>query len=56
MADICLVGHVTAVQSAQCDVAAYPTAMRVFQAAMALPAFAQAHPRRQPDAPAALRM
>jgi len=56
MADICLVGHVTAAQSAQCDLAGYLTVMRVFQAAMALPAFAQAHPRRQPDTPAALRM
>ncbi len=56
MADICLVGHVTAAQSAQCDLARYPTVMRVFQKAMALPAFAQAHPRRQPDTPPSMRI
>jgi len=56
MADICLVGHVTAAQSAQCDLAAYPTVMRVFGRAMALPAFASAHPRRQPDTPAPMRI
>jgi maleylacetoacetate isomerase len=56
MADICLVGHVTAAQSAQCDLAPYPTVKRVFENAMALPAFAQAHPRRQPDTPAAMRI
>jgi maleylacetoacetate isomerase/maleylpyruvate isomerase len=56
VADICLVGHVTAAQSAQCELAPYPTAMRVFDRAMALPAFAQAHPRRQPDTPATMRI
>jgi maleylacetoacetate isomerase len=56
MADICMVGHVTAGQSAQCDLSLYPTVMRVFDKAMALPAFAQAHPRRQPDTPAAMRI
>jgi maleylacetoacetate isomerase/maleylpyruvate isomerase len=56
MADICLVGHVTAAQSAQCDLAEYPTVTRIFAAAMALPAFARAHPRRQPDTPAAMRI
>jgi maleylacetoacetate isomerase/maleylpyruvate isomerase len=56
MADICLVGHVTAAQSAQCDLAPYPTVTQVFETAMALPAFAKAHPRRQPDTPAAMRI
>jgi len=56
MADICLVGHVTAAQSAQCDLAPYPTVKRVFEAAMALAAFADAHPRRQSDTPATLRI
>jgi len=56
MADICMVGHVTAAQSAQCDLAPYPNVMRVFAAAMALPAFAQAHPRRQPDTPSTMRI
>lgn len=56
MADICLVGHVTAAQSAQCDLGQYPTVGRIFATAMAQPAFAQAHPRRQPDTPAAMRL
>ena len=56
MADICLVGHVTAAQTAQINLAPYPTVVRVFESAMALPAFAQAHPRRQPDTPASLRL
>jgi len=56
MADICMVGHVTAAQSAQCDLTSYPTVMRVFAAAMALPAFAQAHPRRQPDTSSSMRI
>ena len=33
------------------DVAPYPTAMRIFQNCMALDAFVQAQPARQPDAP-----
>lgn len=56
MADICLVGHLAAAQNARCDLAQYPTAARIFETAMALPAFAQAHPRRQPDTPAAFRL
>jgi maleylacetoacetate isomerase len=56
LADICLVGHVTAAQSAQSDLAAYPAVARVFENAMALPAFANAHPRRQPDTPAPMRI
>jgi maleylacetoacetate isomerase/maleylpyruvate isomerase len=56
MADICLVGHVTAAQSAQCELAPYPMVKRIFDTAMALPAFARAHPRRQPDTPEAMRI
>jgi maleylacetoacetate isomerase len=56
MADICLVGHVTAAQSAQSNLAAYPTVLRVFETAMALPAFAKAHPRQQPDTPLDFRI
>ena len=55
LADICLVGHVAAAQNARCDLAAYPAVMRVSRAAMALPAFAKAHPLAQPDTPAAMR-
>jgi maleylacetoacetate isomerase/maleylpyruvate isomerase len=56
LADICMVGHVTAAQSAQCDLAPFPTVMKVSAAAMALPAFAKAHPRRQPDTPSTMRI
>jgi maleylacetoacetate isomerase len=56
MADVCLVGHVTAAHSAQCDLGPYPTVARIFATAMALPAFATAHPRRQPDTPTAMRI
>ena len=55
IADICLVGHVAAAQNAQIDLTNYPTAARIFKTAMALPEFAAAHPRVQPDTPAAVR-
>ena len=56
LADICMVGHVTASINTQCDLAAYPTVKRVFDNAMALPAFAKAHPLVQPDTPEAMRV
>lgn len=34
-----------------CDLEAYPTVMRVFDACMAIEAFAAARPESQPDAP-----
>ena len=55
LADICMVGHVTAAVTQQIDLAAWPTVKRIFETAMALPAFAKAHPLAQPDTPEAMR-
>ena len=48
MADICMVGHVSIALMQGIDLAPYPTTKRIFETAMALPAFAQAHPLAQP--------
>jgi maleylacetoacetate isomerase/maleylpyruvate isomerase len=37
LADICMVGHVTAAVTQQIDLAAWPTVKRIFETAMALP-------------------
>jgi maleylacetoacetate isomerase len=55
LADICMVGHVTAAINTKCDLAPYPTVKRIFDASMALPAFAKAHPLAQADTPEELR-
>jgi maleylacetoacetate isomerase len=55
MADICMVGHVRFAVAQDIDLAPYPTVARINDAAMALPAFARAHPLAQPDAPEQLR-
>ena len=55
-ADICMVGHVTAAVTQQINLAPYPTVKRIFEAAMALPEFARAHPAVQPDMPEAMRV
>jgi maleylacetoacetate isomerase/maleylpyruvate isomerase len=55
LADICLVGHVSVAVTQQMDLAIYPTVKRIFETAMALPAFAKAHPLAQPDTPEAMR-
>ncbi|WP_316168423.1 MULTISPECIES: maleylacetoacetate isomerase [unclassified Bradyrhizobium] len=55
IADICLVGHVTFAMNQSIDMAPYPTVTRIFETAMALPAFAAAHPLAQPDTPEAMR-
>ena len=55
LADICMVGHVHAAVTQQIDLAPYPTVKRIFETAMALPAFAKAHPLVQPDTPEAMR-
>jgi maleylacetoacetate isomerase len=55
LADICLVGHVSVAVTQRIDLANYPTVKRVFETAMALPAFAKAHPLAQPDTPEAMR-
>lgn len=53
MADICLAGQVIGAQNSDCDVKPYATIMRIFGECMKLDAFANAHPRKQPDAPKA---
>lgn len=55
LADICLVGHVVVAVMQRIDLAAWPTVKRIFEAAMALPAFAEAHPLLQADTPEAMR-
>lgn len=49
VADICLVTQVTPGQLFKCDLGRYRRVMRIYDAAMSLPAFAAAHPRKQPD-------
>jgi maleylacetoacetate isomerase/maleylpyruvate isomerase len=51
-----MVGHVTAAVTQQIDLAPYPTVKQIFEAAMALPEFARAHPSMQPDTPEAMRV
>jgi maleylpyruvate isomerase len=51
IADICLVTQVTPAQIFKCDLSPYPGVMRIYKACMELPAFADAHPLKQPDAP-----
>ncbi|MFB9270130.1 maleylacetoacetate isomerase [Bradyrhizobium erythrophlei] len=55
LADICLVGHVTAAINQQISLSPWPTIKRIHEAAMALPAFAKAHPAAQLDTPEAMR-
>lgn len=50
LADLCLFAQVINNQRFAIDMAPYPTIARIFDACMALPAFADAVPARQPDA------
>jgi len=50
LADIGLVTQVTPAKTFGADVAPYPQVMRIYDACMAIPAFADAHPAKQPDA------
>jgi maleylacetoacetate isomerase len=51
IADICLVAHLASAKLFGArDPAAFPTAHRIFQACMAIEAFAAEHPQHQPDA------
>ncbi|HUI19132.1 MAG TPA: maleylacetoacetate isomerase [Alphaproteobacteria bacterium] len=50
VADICLVTQVTPAQMFKCELTPYRRVMRVYESAMAIPAFADAHPTKQPDA------
>ena len=52
LADLCLVPHVATCKILPgLDLAAYPTALRIFEQCMALDAFRAAAPALQPDAP-----
>jgi len=50
MADCCLVPQVFNAQRYKCDLAPYPTVMRLHEECMKLDAFQRAQPSRQPDA------
>ncbi len=50
VADICLVTQVTPAKMFKCELAPYKKVMRVYDSCMAIPAFADAHPLKQPDA------
>lgn len=50
MADCVLVPQLFNARRFGCDLAPYPTIVRIAEACEALPAFAAAHPSRQPDA------
>ena len=50
VADICLVTQVTPAKMFKCQLAPYKKVMRVYDDCMAIPAFADAHPLKQPDA------
>jgi maleylpyruvate isomerase len=50
LADCCLVPQIFNARRYDCDLAPYPSTMRVFDACMQLEAFERAQPSRQPDA------
>jgi maleylpyruvate isomerase len=50
IADICLVTQVTPAKTFSCMLDAYARVMRIYDTCMAIPAFANAHPAKQPDA------
>lgn len=50
LADICLVTQVTPARTFGADLAPYRRVMRIHDHVMAIPAFADAHPSKQPDA------
>jgi maleylacetoacetate isomerase/maleylpyruvate isomerase len=50
IADIALVTQVTPARTFECDLAPYKRVMRVYDSCMTIPAFADAHPSKQPDA------
>ena len=50
LADIGLVTQVTPAKTFNCALAPYPRVMRIYDTCMAIPAFAEAHPAKQPDA------
>ena len=50
LADCCLVPQIFNAQRYECELAAYPSTLRVFEACMQLEAFDRAQPSQQPDA------
>lgn len=50
LADVCLVPQLFFARRFDLDLSDYPTVLRIDAACQALPAFADAHPARQPDA------
>jgi maleylacetoacetate isomerase len=50
MADVCLVPQVFNAERFGCDLAPYPTVVRIYQACLELPAVQAAHPSKQADA------
>ncbi|WP_459614667.1 maleylacetoacetate isomerase [Bordetella sp. 2513F-2] len=50
LADLCLVPQIYNARRFECDLSAFPTLVRIDAACLALPAFADAAPERQPDA------
>ena len=50
IADICLVTQVTPAKTFDFPLDPYPRVMRIYDTCMAIPAFADAHPSKQPDA------
>ena len=52
LADLCLVPQIVGSRMFGCPMDPYPAAMRIFETCMALDAFADAHPTKQPDFPA----
>jgi maleylacetoacetate isomerase len=54
IADICLATHVTGANFFKVDLSGYPTVRRIADACFAIDAFAQAHPLKQPGAPASV--
>lgn len=53
MADACLASHVAGAERFKADLQPFAAVRRIQEACMALPAFTDAHPLRQPGAPAA---
>jgi len=49
LADICLVTQVTPAQLFAANLDPFRRVMQIYDACMAIPAFGEAHPRRQPD-------
>lgn len=50
IADVCLVPQIFNAQRFDCDLNSYPLTMRIFEECMALRAFSETQPSRQPDA------